>query len=200
MVEKSVATGSLRPVSTSGNGSAESSLYVVLRTWMRKWVYLRFFLKVVMESCGLCQICDEVCHTDVGKADMRPKHIRECALEALRLRRRRVKRLKASKSNFYVKVMATRQRYALARLQLVLDLSMWNMLNNGVCVLDFDNEDCHDGMDDSLYVEGECMVCSNIPAYLQVQLVGNREFEVDDESSDEAESVLSVSQGCCCGN
>ena len=44
------------------------------------------------------------------------------------------------------------------------------------------------------------MVCSNTPAYLQVQLVGNREFEVDDESSDEAESVLSVSQGCCCGN
>ena len=171
MVEKSVATGSMRPVSTSGNGRAESSLDMLVRTWMRKWVYLRFFLKVVMESCGLCQICDEVCHTDVGKADMRPKHIRECALEALRLRRRRVKRLKASKSNFYLKVMATRQRYALARLQLVLDLSIWNMLSNGIGVVEDDNEDCHDDMDDSLYVEDECMVCSNIFEYQQVQPV-----------------------------
>ena len=96
--------------------------------------------------------------------------------------------------------MATRQRSALARLQLVLDLSMWNMLNNGVCVLDFDNEDCHDGMDNSLYVEGECMVCSNMYEYPQVQPVGISEFERDDENLVEAESLLSVSQGWCCGN
>ena len=96
--------------------------------------------------------------------------------------------------------MSIRQRSTLARLHLVLDLTLWNIWHNGVCVVGVDNEDCQDGMDDSLYVEGECMVCSNIPAYLQVQLVGNREFEVDDESSDEAESVSSVSQGCCCGN
>ena len=48
MVEESVATGSLRPVSTSGNGCAESSLFVVLSMWMRKWVYLRFLVKVVI--------------------------------------------------------------------------------------------------------------------------------------------------------
>ena len=115
-----VAAGSLRPESTSGNGSAESSsllllrLYMVLRTWVRTCINV-CMLKVGIEFCGISQVCDEVMHINVGKVDMKPQRIRDCALEALRLRKRRVKRLKASKSNFYLKVMATRQRYALAR-------------------------------------------------------------------------------------
>ena len=98
MVEESVATGSMRPVSTSGNGCAESSWFVVLSMWMRKWVHLRFLVKVIIELCGgvgVLQICNEVRVTDVQKVVLRPKDIRECALEALRLRRRRLKRLKA---------------------------------------------------------------------------------------------------------
>ena len=157
-------------------------------------------MKIVIELCGISQVCDEVFHVDVGKVDMKPKRIRDCAVGALRLRRRRVKRLKASKRHFYLKVMSTRQKYALARWQLVLDLSVWNMLNNCVGAVEDDNRDYHDDVEDSLYVEDQCMVCSNIFEYTQVQPVGTTDSEVDDENKDEIESVSSRSQGSCGGN
>ena len=42
--------------------------------------------------------------------------------------------------------------------------------------------------------------CGGVKEYPQVQSKGISESEADDENSDEAESLLSCSQGSCCGN
>ena len=108
---------------------------MVLKTWVKTCVYA-CMLTVGIELCGIFQVCDAVMHINVCKVDMKPQCMRDCALEALRLRKRRVKRLKASKRVIYWKFAATRHRHAIARLQFVLHLSIWNMLNNGVGAVD----------------------------------------------------------------
>ena len=95
---------------------------------------------------------------------------------------------------------ATRQRYSFARYQLVLDVCMWHMLRNCVCTVEDDNKDCVEDAEESVYVEDECMVCSNLFEYSQVQAVGNSQCGSDNESSDDAASLFSRSHGSCVGN
>ena len=65
---------------------------------------------------------------DVKEVHMKNTCVQDCAVEALRLRKTRVKMLSLSNNN--VNVLITRKKHALARLQLVLYASM--ILNSGV--------------------------------------------------------------------
>ena len=71
----------------------------------------------------------------VGDSDVKEVHrkrtcVHDCAVEALRLRKKRVKTLSLCNRKYSVNVMPKRKKHALARLQLVLYASI--MLNSGV--------------------------------------------------------------------
>ena len=67
---------------------------------------------------------------DVKEVHMKNTCVQDCAVDALRLRTKRVKILSLCKHKYDEKVMTTRKKHALERLQLVLYAS--NMLNSCV--------------------------------------------------------------------
>ena len=75
------------------------------------------------------------CDVQVGDSDVKEVHrkrkcVHDCAVEALRLRKKRVKTWSLCNKKDYVSVAIRRKKNALARLQLVLYASI--MLSSGV--------------------------------------------------------------------
>lgn len=127
--------------------------------------------KVLRTYCHLD--CIALCDAKIQEVYMTKRGVHECAIKALRLRRKRVKITSLNKKTFYLKVMATRNRYALARLQLVLHLSSCGiMLNSGV-----------NSLEESVYIDDTCGPCSDVFEYQQVQSIEYTEVLSDDVTS-----------------
>ena len=101
---------------------------------------------------------------------------------------------------FCVNSKVSRQRNVLARYQFLLDVSIWHMLHNCVCLVEGNMQHFGEDAEESVYVDDECMVCSRLCEYTQVQAAGTSESESEHESSDDAASLFSRSLGSCVGN
>ena len=102
-----------------------------------------------LRSCifQLSHVCGEVIDSMDGMVDVELKCVPHVAIEARRLRLRRVTRLRTFRKMFYANAKVTRQRNAFARYQFVLDVSIWHMLHNCVCPVEDNMKDVAEDVD-----------------------------------------------------
>lgn len=104
--------------------------------------------------------------------------VHECGVEALRLRKKRVKTLSWRRNKYYVKVMTARKKHALAILQLVLCLSIMLSI-------------CANSFQASSYIEDACGPLS--------EYINSEEVQSSDAAAvvpDDATSVCIANQIC----
>ena len=126
-------------------------------------VFLKGCASLCFATLCFAKFCLRFVRFDVQVADrnvkevyMKRKCVHYCAVEALRLRKKRVKTLSLCRRKYYVNVMTRRTKHALARLQLALYASI--KLNSGLS-----------SFQDRVYIDDACGQWSEDLEYEEVQ-------------------------------